>query len=42
MAEKFGKMKCKTIVRNNVLIHFSLYKFRKHNTASGHHTAQFQ
>ena len=34
MAEKFGKMNCKTIiyiVRNKVLIHFSLYKFRKHN-----------
>jgi hypothetical protein len=43
MAEKIGKMECKTIVRmarNKVLIHFSLYKFRKHNTAPGHRTAQ--
>ena len=35
MAEKFGEMKCKTIiyiVRNiKVLVHFSLYKFQKHN-----------
>jgi hypothetical protein len=31
MAEKFGKMKY--IVRNiNVLIHFLLYKFQKHNS----------
>jgi hypothetical protein len=43
MAEKIGKVECKTIARtprNKVFIHFSLYKFRKHNTASGHHTAQ--
>ena len=33
-------MKCKTVARNKVLIHISLYKFRKHNTASVHHTAQ--
>jgi hypothetical protein len=42
MAEKIGKVECKTIARlprNEVLIHFSLYKFRKHNTAAGHHTA---
>jgi hypothetical protein len=32
MAEKIGKVECKTIARqprNKVLIHFSLYKFRK-------------
>ena len=44
MAEKFGKMECKTIIaglpRNKVLIHFSLYKCRKHNKASGDHTTQ--
>jgi hypothetical protein len=42
MAEKIGKVECKTISqmpRSKVLIHFSLYKFRKHNTAAGHHTA---
>jgi hypothetical protein len=43
MAEKIGKVECKTIARmprNKVLIHFSLYKFRKHNTTAGHYTAQ--
>jgi hypothetical protein len=43
MTEKIGKVEYKTIVRlprNNVLIHFSLYKFRKHNTAAGQHAAQ--
>ena len=41
MAVKIGKIKYETIIaRNKVLIHFSLYKFRKHNTASEHHTAQ--
>jgi hypothetical protein len=43
MAEKIGKVECKTIARlprNKVLIHFSLYKFRKNNTAAGHHTEQ--
>ena len=41
MAEKIGEMKCETIARNKVLVHFSLYKFQKHNTAAtGHHTAQ--
>ena len=45
MAEEIGKVECKTIARmprNKVLIHFSLYKFRKHNTAAGHHTAQWK
>jgi hypothetical protein len=37
MAEKIGKMKCKTTARNIVLIHFSLHMFWKHNRASGHH-----
>ena len=36
MAEKFDKMKCikeNYIVRNmKILIHFSLYKFQKHNS----------
>jgi hypothetical protein len=34
MVEKFGKMKCKTMsfeIYLKVLIHFSLYKFQKHN-----------
>jgi predicted carbohydrate-binding protein with CBM5 and CBM33 domain len=47
MAEKIGKVECKTIgiaqiPWNKVLIHFSLYKFRKHNTAAVHHTAQWK
>ena len=45
MAEKIGKMECKTIARmprNKVLIHFSLYnyKFRKHDTAKIQYPAQ--
>ena len=35
MAEKFGKMKFKTMsfeIYLKVLIHFSLYKFQKHNS----------
>jgi hypothetical protein len=43
MAKKIGKVECKKIARmprNKVLVHFSLHKFRKHNTASGHHTVQ--
>ena len=36
MAEKIGKVECKSIARmprNKVLIHLSIYKFLKHNTA---------
>jgi hypothetical protein len=43
MAEKIGKMKCKTTPPNKLKffkIHFSLHKFRRHNTALGRHTAQ--
>ena len=43
MAEKIGKVEVKLLLECLeilVLIYFSLYKFRKHNTAAGHHTAQ--
>jgi hypothetical protein len=38
MAENIGELKCKTIgEKYSFTVHFSFYKFRKHNTASGHH-----
>jgi hypothetical protein len=45
MAEKIGKVEVKLLLECLeilVLIYFSLYKFRKHNTAAGHHTAQWK
>ena len=45
MTEKIGKVECRTIARmprNKVLIQFSLYKFREHNTGAGQHTGQWK